>query len=187
MKMFEDLNPQPEEVCVSMNELVGVMLVESAFSVQPEAGVNYNSGKREPGVMLSVEGSVITWRVVVLAFEKLLVSTRSQYLAEFAVAEHPSPAAIDTAIAQAYDAFCLQYDLWRRASHIEWLPVLPMSLGVEPGQRSGTWTFTAAPAPKATSPEGQEPDTGRKQKQHGKTRKDRPVGEGSARKRSKRG
>jgi hypothetical protein len=168
-----------------VSELVGVMLVDARFDVYEAA-----EGVRSPtqsALSLSTERHVMKWAFVALVEESLVVAAHSAFLAEFAVAEHPSPAAIDTAIAQAYDAFCLQYDLWRRASHIEWLPVLPMSLGVEPGQRSGTWTFTAAPAPKATSPEGQRPDTGRKQKQHGKTRKDRPVGEGSARKRSKRG
>lgn len=172
-----------------MSELVGVMLVESTFSVQPEAAVNYNASKRDAVVFLSLSDNAVTWRFAVVAFEKLLVSGRSQYLAELSVpiGQPPSPVTIDTAIAHAYDAFCLQYDIWRRHSHIEWLPVLPMSLGVEPGQRSGTWTFSAAPAPKATSPEGQQPAKGRKQKQHGKSRSDRAASKAGAKGRSKRG
>ncbi len=167
-----------------MSELIGVMLVDSLFSVTPEAAVNYNANKRESVVMLSMEENTITWRVMVVAFEKLLTAARCQYLPALSVPEGqpPSPVTIDTAIAQAYDAFCLQCDLWRRASHIEWLPVLPMSLGVEPGQRSGTWKFSASPAPKATTPV-----EGRKQKQDGKNRNDSPARKAGASKRSKRG
>ena len=175
---------------VSVSELVGVMLVESSFRVYQHAAISaiVEVVKTSTASLVAADnGEPIEWQMSIISGDMNLVHARCRYLPEFAVPGHRPEAEIDTAIAQAYDAFCLQYDLWRRASHIEWLPVLPMSLGVEPGQRSGTWTFTAAPAPKATSPEGQEPDTGRKQKQHGKTRKDRPVGEGSARKRSKRG
>lgn len=171
-----------------MSELVGVMLVESAFSVQAEAAVNYNVNKRETLVYLAQADEVtIAWHAHVVALENPLISARCRYIPEFTVpdGQTPSTVSIDTAIAQAYDAFCLQYDIWRRASHIEWLPVLPMSLGVEPGQRSGTWRFTAAPAPKATSPEGQEPGKGRREKANGKNWNNRATGKGSVGKRGK--
>lgn len=166
-----------------MSELVGVMLVDASFHVYAGA-----AGDSDRGTFVSVaaadNGNPIEWQATVGAGSENLVHARCRYLAELSVpiGQPPSPVTIDTAIAQAYDAFCLQYDLWRRASHIEWLRVLPMSLGVEPGQRSGTWTFAAAPAPKATTP-----TEGRKQKQHGKTRKDSPARKGSVGKRSKRG
>ncbi|MBK9949849.1 MAG: hypothetical protein IPP12_22205 [Nitrospira sp.] len=119
-----------------MSELVGVMLVESAFSVQAEAAVNYNANKRETLVYLAqADDGTIAWRAHVVALENPLISARCRYIPEFTVpdGQTPSTVSIDTAIAQAYDAFCLQYDIWRRASHIEWLPVLPMSLGMSLG------------------------------------------------------
>jgi hypothetical protein len=166
-----------------VSELVGVMLVASRFMVHT---VNNPLGERSVTLKFQRDSSPrLEWLLGVSVADETFVLGSCIYLDSFTT-EQPSPAAIDTAIAQAYDAFCLQYDIWRRASHIEWLPVLPMSLGVEPGQRSGTWSFAAGPAPKATSPEGQAPSGG-KQKQHGKKRNDSAAGKAGVGRRSKRG